>query len=321
MAFFRKGKNANYTLLDGFSWHVPGIGGLFAMIGWFCVGFILAQIISTVIVGLFMVSTDSTPIDAAGNSGLLQLIQLVSYPFLFLPAMIASRFISNRNMYFEDGFRADSPVGDKMKPWKAALLCCMATFALAYIMDYINGWLPEMSETWKAAMEAMVGGNFLINFLCVSIFAPLFEEWFIRGTLLRGLLNCKRDNGSRGFSPMWSIILTSAIFGLIHGNIWQALPAFALGCLFGYVYYKTGSLKLTMLMHCFNNTVSLLTSQLADNKEIESFADLLPAPQFYALGAACIAILILVILELSRIKTPPRGSCEMIASHPAEPQP
>ena len=317
MAFFRKGRNANYSILNGFSWHVPGIGGLFAFLGWFLCGVLIAQLIAFIVILSFgNVMTDGIP----SNSSLLQLVQLITYPIMFLPALIASKFISNRNMYFEDGFKADTPVSNSMKPWKAALLCCLATFALAFLMDFVNAWLPEMSDTWKAAMEALVGGNFIINFICVSIFAPFFEEWFIRGTLLRGLLNCRRPGGKRGYSPLWSIVATSAIFGLIHGNIWQALPAFAIGCLFGYVYYKTGSLKLTMLMHFFNNTLSLVISQLMPDESLNTWADVLPAPQLYAVAAACLAVLVLTVLQFRRIRMERKqGGCEIIPSAPVAP--
>ena len=323
MAFFRRGRNANFSILNGFSWHVPGIGGQFAFLGWFVAGFLICQLISSIIVLVYTLSTGATSasdiLAAATNPKLLQIIQLISYPFLFLPAMIASKYLSNRNMYFEDGIKADSPVAGKMNPWKAGALCCIATFGLSFLMDYLNGMLPDMSDTWKTAMEAMLGGNFFINFISVSIFAPFFEEWFIRGTLLRGLLNCKKADGSRGYSPFWSIVVTSAIFGLIHGNIWQAIPAFALGCLFGYVYYKTGSLKLTMLMHFFNNTLSLVLSKVLIDNPAETWADLIPSPQIYAISAACLAVVILAVLQFRKIKTPVQGGCELIpVEAPAE---
>ena len=290
MAFFRKGRNANFSILNGFSWHVPGIGGLFAMLGWFLAGLVFSNILGAALV-----------LAVPGIS--LEYVQLV-YPLMFLPAMVASKYISNKNLYFEEGFKVDSPAAESMNPWKAGLLCCLATFSIGYLMDLLNGLLPEMSDTWAKALEAMVGGNLLVNFLCLSIFAPFFEEWFIRGTLLRGLLNCKRAGGRRGYSPFWSIVATSAIFGLIHGNIWQALPAFAIGCLFGYVYYKTRSLKLTMLMHAFNNTLSLLMCQLLPDGNLATWADVVPAPQLYAIAAACLAVLILVVLQLRRIPAP-----------------
>ncbi len=51
-------------------------------------------------------------------------------------------------------------------------------------------------------------------------------------------------------NPALAIAISAIFFATIHGNLWQGISAFILGSFFGYVYYKTGSLKLTMLMHC-----------------------------------------------------------------------
>ena len=70
------------------------------------------------------------------------------------------------------------------------------------------------------------------------------------------------DGSRRGMNPALAIAISAIFFATIHGNLWQGISAFILGSFFGYVYYKTGSLKLTMLMHCVNNTVSVLSSKL-----------------------------------------------------------
>ena len=87
----------------------------------------------------------------------------------------------------------------------------------------------------------------------------------------------KNKDGSTatGTKPIWAIFWSAVFFAFIHLNPWQAVPAFVLGCLFGYVYYKTGSLKLTMLMHCVNNTLATLLSRIPGMGEAESFMDVL----------------------------------------------
>ena len=50
--------------------------------------------------------------------------------------------------------------------------------------------------------------------------------------------------------------MTSALmFGLFHGNLAQFFYAWFLGIVFGYVYYKTGNVIYTMLMHMTINFV------------------------------------------------------------------
>jgi membrane protease YdiL (CAAX protease family) len=116
-------------------------------------------------------------------------------------------------------------------------------------------------------LEQLTEGPLWVAFLSVSVFAPLFEEWLCRGLVLRGLL--------RKFNPASAIMVSAAFFAILHMNPWQAIPAFLLGLLFGYVYYKTGSLKLTMLMHCVNNTLALITSRIPSLTDAETFMDIM----------------------------------------------
>ena len=171
----------------------------------------------------------------------------------------------------------------------------LATLALAFCVEPLLALLPEMPEALEELLKGMTqDGSILINFLTVSIFAPFFEEWLCRGMVLRGLLG----NGVR---PVWAIVISALFFAFIHLNPWQALPAFLLGCLFGYVYYKTGSLRLTMLMHFANNTFSLVFSNIDAFKEAESFMDILPGMAYWIIFFACILLLVLIIRSFARI--------------------
>ena len=141
-------------------------------------------------------------------------------------------------------------------------------------------------------MDMLLGTPLWVTLLSVSVFAPVFEEWLCRGMILRGLLKHVR--------PVWAMVISSLIFAVIHMNPWQALPAFILGMLFAYVYYRTGSLKLTMLMHCANNTFAALLSQNERLAEIESWTEVMPLPMYAALVAVCILIVAAFIFILSR---------------------
>ena len=90
-------------------------------------------------------------------------------------------------------------------------------------------------------------------------------------------------------------------FAFIHFNPWQAIPAFMLGCLFGYVYYKTRSLSLTMLMHCVNNTLAVVLGQIDSLKDMKSWMDVLEPQLFWIIFAACVLFLVLGVRAISRI--------------------
>lgn len=80
------------------------------------------------------------------------------------------------------------------------------------------------------------------------IIAPIFEELIMRGIILDGLLKNLRVE---------TAILTSAIlFTLIHFSF-EKIPLLLLGGVFiGWIYYKTNSLAITILIHFLNNVIS-----------------------------------------------------------------
>ena len=84
----------------------------------------------------------------------------------------------------------------------------------------------------------------------------------------------------------------------------------AKGVIFGIVYYKTGSLKLTMLMHFTNNFLSLVLSNIDALKDVESWAEVLPAPSYWALVALSVLVAAVVIVCFSRIPASPTGGLE-----------
>ena len=98
-------------------------------------------------------------------------------------------------------------------------------------------------------------------------------------------------------------------------NPWQALAAFLLGILFGFVYYKTGSLKLTMLMHCVNNTMAVVFSKIPSIEEAESFADIL-SPWAYAgimiASIAFIAATCVVLRNIPFTKEGAKSNCDEV---------
>ena len=163
-------------------------------------------------------------------------------------------------------------------------------------METLQFLLPEAPQWFMDMMEKMMVGRPLwVTLLSVSVFAPIFEEWLCRGMILRGLL--------RTMHPIWAMMISSMIFAIIHLNPWQALPAFVLGMLFAYVYYRTGSLKLTMLMHCANNTFSALLGQNERLREMTSWLDLMSGWQYAALIVAAVFI-VAVFIDILRRNVP-----------------
>lgn len=253
-----KKKRGNFRFLENFDWWIPSAGG-FALILLFVLLGTLIGGAATVLMNMWLPGLP------------LEVSSLIAYPFMFIPAMIyAGAMNARKQMEIEpECCPIDSSVYTASKGTVlCALVAAIATLAAGFLTDLFSLVLPPMSEALKMTLERMTGGNLVINLLAVSVLAPLFEEWLCRGMVLRGMLK-------HNIKPVWCILVSAVCFGLLHGNLQQGLPAFAFGLLFGYVYYRTGSLKLTMLMHCVNNTVALVLSRIDALEDMDSWMDVM----------------------------------------------
>lgn len=306
MAMFSNRKvGSNYDFFSWFTYYVPGVGGMFGLLLWLLLG----SLIGSLIAGMFMFFL--------GLSADSELVMIISYPLMFIPAMMYAKFQSGRNAIFEPGVSIDSNHFGKLGGFLTALCVMLATIGAGFMMDVVNSAMPPMPKWLEDALGGLTGGNVILNFICVSLFAPLFEEWLCRGEVLRGLLNCTRTTSDgttvRGIKPVWAIVISAAFFAVIHMNPWQAIPAFALGLLFGYVYYKTGSIKLTMLMHFTNNTVALICGQLSFFEDAETWFDVLPVPVYCVLFVAFGAFIWWFVKQLDTIPMiDEQGNCDRV---------
>ena len=276
-------RRGNFKFLGKYSWYTPGIGGMFALLAWLLLG--------AAIGGLLVVILTL----AAGQDAAMEYGNLLSYPVMFVPPMVWAAYKSSTAAMTQTGVKLDSNHFSPLGGFLCAILAAIVTIAAAFWVEAIGLLLPDMPEALEEMMKSLTTGNLLVNLLCVSILAPLCEEWLCRGMVLRGLL-------ARGQKPWLAIVISALFFAVIHMNPWQAVPAFILGLIFGYVYYKTGSLKLTMLMHCVNNTVAVLITRVPGWEEAESWKDVIPATPYAILLAASVIVTVLAIIAFSHIR-------------------
>lgn len=154
-----------------------------------------------------------------------------------------------------DGLAESEAAPSKPKPFsrwltEAALaIAIVAGFRLLY--DWTLGaWLlsifPE-NEALLEAFEFLMQSPLAAGFY-VLILAPVFEEFLFRGVLLRGIL-------FKGFSPVYAVVISSALFALVHLNLLQGVHAFLLGVLLGGIYLKTGNFTIVVLGHMVSNLI------------------------------------------------------------------
>lgn len=296
MAFFKRHTGrGSYDLFSGYSHYLPGFGGMILLFALFLIGSLLGGLVSSV----FMLAM-------GGSEAVMSYSMLISYPVSFIPPLLYASVQSRRNEIFDTGYALDSNNFGTRSGAVMAVAVSIATLATAFAAEPLTAMLPDMPEHLEKALETVTNGPLWASLLSVSIFAPLFEEWLCRGLVLRGLMKHMNPTGA---------ILTSAVFfAVLHMNPWQAIPAFILGALFGYVYYKTGSLKLTMLMHCVNNTFSVLLSRVPELAEAETFMDVLSPWAYACIFIACIVMIasFITIIRGIPIKDEKMGGCDKV---------
>ena len=288
---FRARKVNNYNLYANHAWFVPGVGGMFGLLGWFLIGNIVAGILVAIL------SLMLPPAVVTNYS------MLVAYPLSFLPAMVYAAQKSQKNSLFETGYQLNSSHFGPFKTWQIVVITVVLTYATMASADYINYLnfkfttsTPGMKAFYDKIVELlgqMTGGPFWSSFLLTAIFAPIFEEWLCRGMILRGLLTKMK--------PVWAIVISALFFAVIHMNPWQALNAFIIGVIMGYVYYKTGSLILTMIIHFVNNGTAVVLSQFSSLEDVDFWIDIMPVGAYVALCVVGVVALVGCLMAFRRI--------------------
>lgn len=143
--------------------------------------------------------------------------------------------------------------------------------AISIVVEPLIDFMNLSTEEY---LSRFTDGNKALTMLTVVFVAPVFEEYFFRGIILRDVAH--RWGAAAG------ILLSSLLFGLIHFNLLQAMPAVIMGMFFGLVYTKTNySLLTVIVIHSINNLISLnmiylnlsdlkLSKQLTNNPDINT---------------------------------------------------
>lgn len=130
----------------------------------------------------------------------------------------------------------------------------VTSIVLGILMNVLNvfpqKWVDDLNQTSNLVEDA----NSLLSFFAVVILAPVFEEILCRGLILKTL--------NKTMNKWCAIVLSAAIFGIIHGNPIQFIYATALGILLGWIYTKFDSIWVPMLCHLGFNLVSQLAGLL-----------------------------------------------------------
>jgi membrane protease YdiL (CAAX protease family) len=89
-----------------------------------------------------------------------------------------------------------------------------------------------------------------LTFIALGFVAPAAEEILFRGLLFGAV--------RKWLSGAWTIVVTAAVFAMIHLQLVYFVPVFAVGLMLGWARHKSGGLLLPITLHCLNNSTALL---------------------------------------------------------------
>ncbi len=173
--------------------------------------------------------------------------------------------------------------------WRPALLAAAAAILGAMSISILTGGmeLPEAMVQISLAMSHNFWG--LITIVLVG---PISEELLFREAIAGEMLR-------RGAAPWLAIGVSALAFSAAHLNLAQGCYAFPLGILLGIIYYKTGGIVLTSLLHILNNGIVAVQLYADGTEAIETspaewFGSATLAQTFMVLfGALSIALMTL----------------------------
>lgn len=231
-------------------WKNIGKGGI-----WFAIYFGLQNIISTVwaIAYMFMNPTgwpDMTNADALMEY-IFEIVMATVIPALTISALLMIIiYIAHRNV-------TKQPLYLRTMEWQKVLFFAGLAAVLNVICNVVLAWLSTtLPEAWVGALENSVdsvttGQDFWLLLLCTGILVPIMEEITFRYGIHHHIAKS---------NVMWAYIISSVIFGLMHGNPLQIIYATLFGFLLAFVYQKTNNLMYPIVIHAVNNTMSLCVS-------------------------------------------------------------
>ena len=171
--------------------------------------------------------------------------------------------------------------------WLSIPLIVAGMFFINLCSEFLG--LPDLMQDTFLAMSRNIFG-----IISITIMAPLVEELLFRGAIQGYMLR-------KGMKPLHAILIASAIFGIIHMNPIQIPFAFAIGMIFGWLYYRTGSVVPGIIGHFINNSIACLQMATLTEEEFNTKTiEWLGAGPTYVLFAISLAVMIGMFLYLKK---------------------
>jgi len=142
----------------------------------------------------------------------------------------------------------------------------LLTLLISYLISRVTGGQTFIEDLFRptAADPSTSVANAVVMVFLLVIVAPVLEEIWVRGIMYDAL---------KPYGCGIAIVISSILFGLMHGSMHMLFYTTALGFALGYIRYATDSLFVVTILHAIINAVAaglLLISALAGSVYGES---------------------------------------------------
>ncbi len=121
----------------------------------------------------------------------------------------------------------------------------LASLGILFIAMQVAAWIPY-SETWEKLAGKLFEHRFhWATIASLVLLAPVFEELFYRGFILRGFLS--------RYPRSWAVFASALLFAIAHLNPWQGVLALPMGILTAWLFIETGSVWPCIVSHAIVN--------------------------------------------------------------------
>lgn len=150
----------------------------------------------------------------------------------------------------------------------------------------------EMTEKF---MNVSTIGGILVNIFVMAIVPAVSEEMLFRGCIQKTLTDKMRNK-------FLAILISAFIFSAAHLEFYGLLPRFILGIILGYVFYYTGNILMSMLLHFINNSIAVIAGyiQFHLNNGVEPETMFTTPPTWMIVSSAVLTVALLIILGRNR---------------------
>lgn len=214
------------------------------------------------------------------NLNFLKYLQTIQAIGLFIvPAILIAYLFSQKT---SDYLKFDIQISSTL--W---ILCVFITISIIPIINSLailnesmslpnwmaglEKWMQESENSAAEATRAFLQMNsvyaLIFNLFMIAVLPAIGEELIFRGIFQRLFAEWTKN-------IHFGIIIAAIFFSALHMQFYGFLPRFALGLLFGYLFYWSGSIWIPILAHFINNATAVIVYYYyADDiiENVESF--------------------------------------------------